>query len=63
VRVITGDDKGKQGVIIEAKPQENKIKVQGVALVKKHVKARRSGESSGVKEQESFIDASNVKKV
>ncbi len=63
VRVITGDDRGKQGAVIEAKPRENKVKVQGVALVKKHIKARQSGETSGIKEYERFIDASNVKKV
>jgi len=63
VQVIAGDDRGKQGEIIEAKPRHNKVKVQNVAMIKKHVKARRSGESSGIKEYERFIDASNVKKV
>jgi len=63
VIVIAGDDRGKQGEVIEAKPRENKVKVQNVALVKKHEKARQRGESSGIKEYERFIDASNVKKL
>jgi large subunit ribosomal protein L24 len=63
VEVTTGDDKKKQGKVIEACPRENKIRVQGVGLVKRHYKARKQGESSEIKEKERFIDASNVRLV
>lgn len=63
VVVITGSDKGKTGSVIDILPGQGKVKVQGVALVKRHAKARRQGEKSAIKEQERFIDISNVKKI
>ena len=63
VEVIAGSDVGNRGEIVESKPRKNMVKVQGVNLVKKHVKARRRDETSGIKEYERFIDASNIKKV
>ncbi|NLB91593.1 MAG: 50S ribosomal protein L24, partial [Clostridiales bacterium] len=45
VVVISGDNKGKQGKIIGAFPKEGRVIVEGVALVKKHQKARRQGEA------------------
>lgn len=63
VRVITGDDKGKQGPIIAISPKSGKVKVQGVAVVARHYKARRQGEKSTIKKLERFIDVSNVEKV
>lgn len=48
VRVISGKDKGKEGKVITAIPDKNKVVVEGVAMVKKHQKARRQGEESGI---------------
>ena len=62
VLVITGADKGKKGSVIEILPEKGKIKVQGVAIVTRHAKARRQGEKSAIKKLERFIDISNVQK-
>lgn len=63
VLVITGSDKGKTGIVIDILPKKGKVKVRGVALVTRHAKARKQGEKSAIKSQESFIDISNIKKL
>ena len=40
VIVISGDDKGKTGKVVEVSPKEGKVIVSGVHIVKKHVKPR-----------------------
>jgi large subunit ribosomal protein L24 len=39
VQVISGDDKGKQGKVLEVFPKTGRIKIQGVNLVKRHLRA------------------------
>ena len=63
VKVISGKDKGKEGKIITAIPEKNKVIVEGVAVVKKHQKAKRQGQESGIIHAEAAIDASNVLRV
>lgn len=60
VVVLSGKDKNKQGAVIEVLPQQGKVKVKDVAVVTRHVKARRAGEASGIKKEESFIDVAKV---
>lgn len=60
VMVIAGKDKGKQGPVIGIEPKKGLVLVKGVAIATHHVKARKQGEVSGIKKQESFIDASKV---
>lgn len=60
VVVLTGKDKGKQGEVIAISTKKGKVKVRGIAIVTRHVKARRQGETSTIKKEESFIDLSNV---
>ena len=60
VIVLTGKDKGKKGVIIDILPKKGKVMVKGVAITTKHYKARKQGETSGIKKEESFIDISGV---
>jgi len=60
VQIITGKDKGKRGTVIEVCVASGKVKIQGLALQTHHIKARKSGDVSGIKKIESFIDASNV---
>lgn len=60
VRVISGKDKGKEGIVLALLPKKNKVKVKGVSIVTKHVKARRQGETSGIRKEESFIYADKV---
>ena len=61
--VITGDDRGKTGPVIDVSLKKGKVKVQNVAIASKHARARRQGESSGIHKQERWIDVSNVRLV
>jgi large subunit ribosomal protein L24 len=60
VRVITGKDKGKEGVIGRVLPAENKVIVNGVNTAAKHQRARRANEKAGIIDKDMPIDASNV---
>ncbi len=60
VIVISGKDSGKNGTVIDIKIDKGLVKVKGIALVTKHVKARKQGEVSTIKKVESFINLSNV---
>ena len=62
VRVITGKDKGKTGVVLRALPQENRVVVEGVAVAKRHVKGRQ-GQTGRIVERPLSIHASNVVKL
>ena len=46
VIVISGDDKGKKGKVLQVSPKEGKVIVEGVNLVKKHVKPRNNQEAA-----------------
>ena len=60
VQVLSGKDRGKQGVILRAFPAENKVVVEGVSVVKKAVKPNAANQQGGIVSQEAPIDASNV---
>lgn len=60
VLVLTGRDRGKRGTVIEVVSDKGLVKVAGIAIVTKHYKARKQGETSGIKKQEGYINASNV---
>lgn len=60
VYVLTGKDKGKHGTVLDIIAEKNLVKVKGVALLTKHVKARRQGEVSAIKQEEGYINMSNV---
>ena len=61
VRVITGTNKGKEGKILKIFRKENKVVIDGVNVVKKHVKPNRTNETGGILEVEAPIHISNVK--
>lgn len=61
VRVITGSNKGKEGKVLRVLRNENRVVVDGVNVVKKHVKPNRTNESGGILEVEAPIHLSNVK--
>ena len=63
VKVIAGKDKGKEGKVLTAIPEKNKVIVEGVAIVSKHQKARMQGQQSAIVKKEAAIDASNVLRV
>jgi large subunit ribosomal protein L24 len=60
VRVMRGEDKGKEGKIIHVYPKTGRITVEGVNIVKKHRKARRAEEESGIIDMPAPIHHSNV---
>ena len=71
VILLTGDKKdrkdkngkAKTGKVLEVSPKEGKVIVEGVAMVKKHQKARAQGQESKIVNIEAAIDASNVLRI
>lgn len=61
VKVITGSNKGKEGKVLKIFRNENRVLVDGVNIVKKHVKPNRQNETGGILEIEAPIHISNVK--
>ncbi len=60
VIVVTGKDRGKEGVVERVMPKQNKVIVTGVNTAAKHQTARRANEQSGIIDKDMPIDASNV---
>jgi large subunit ribosomal protein L24 len=60
VRVVRGDDKGKEGKVIRTYPKAGRVLVEGVNIVKKHRRARTAEEQSGILEMPAPIAVSNV---
>lgn len=60
VIVISGDDKGKKGKVLEVSPKEGKVIVEGANIVKKHVRPRPPQEAGGIVEAEAPMYASKV---
>ena len=59
VKVLAGKDKNKSGEIIEVLLKLNKVKVKGINIVKKHMKATKE-KKGGIISKENFIHSSNV---
>ena len=60
VKVLSGNDKGKTGEVMEVIPKTEKVIVKGVNLRKKHVKPRKQGEEGGIISVECAIHSSKV---
>lgn len=60
VVIISGKDKGKEGVVLSAQPNNNKLVVGGVNVVKKHVRPSQMNPDGGIVEFEAPIHVSNV---
>jgi len=60
VRVVRGDDKGKEGKVVRVYRKTGRIIVEGVNIVKKHRRARSAEEQSGIIDMPAPIHASNV---
>ena len=59
VRILAGKDKKKEGEVIEIDRPNNRAKVQGINIVKKHVKTTKE-KKGGIVSKESFIHISNL---
>lgn len=60
VLVVAGKDKGKRGTIRQAILSKDRVVVEGVNMVKKHVRARPGVRQAGIVDQESPLHISNV---
>lgn len=61
VLIISGKYRGKIGKVLKAFPREGKILVEGVNIVKKHLKPKRMGEKGEIVQIPKPIDVSNAK--
>ena len=61
VKVLTGKDKGKEGKVLYTLRKKDRLVVEGVNIVKKHMKPSRMNETGGILEVENPIHVSNVK--
>jgi len=59
VKILTGKDKNKDGEVIEIDRPNNRAKVQGINIVKKHVKTTKE-KKGGIVSKENFIHISNL---
>jgi large subunit ribosomal protein L24 len=60
VVVLSGKDRGKTGEVIEVRPREQRVLVQGLNLMKRHTKPRPPNEPGGVIERPAPLHLSNV---
>ena len=59
VKILTGKDKNKTGEIIEVDRNNNRVKIKGANIIKKHVKTTKD-KKGGIFEKENFIHISNI---
>jgi len=63
VVVITGDDKGSKGKILQVMREKNRVLVEGINMTKKHERKTQDNPQGAIVEREAPIHYSNVKKV
>ena len=61
VEVITGNDKGATGTVLEVIPSKDRIIVEGVRMQKKHQKPTQENQDGGIVDREGPIHISNVR--
>ena len=59
VKILTGKDKKKEGEVIEIDRSNNRAKVKGINIVKKHIKTTKE-KKGGIVEKENFLNMSNL---
>ncbi len=60
VRVMRGEEKGKEGKVIRVHLKTSRVTIEGINLVKKHRRARKADEQSGIIEMPAAMAVSNV---
>jgi len=60
VKVISGNDNGKIGKVLKTFPDDNRIIVEGVNLVKRHTRPSQKNRKGGIVEKEDTVNVSNV---
>jgi large subunit ribosomal protein L24 len=61
VVVVSGNDRGKKGKILSIDKKHGKIIVEGVHMIKKHMRPRKQGDQGGIIEKEAALHLSNIK--
>ena len=59
VKILTGKDKNKDGEVIEIDRANNRVKVKGINIVKKHIKTTKE-KKGGIISKENFLHISNL---
>ncbi len=60
VLVITGKEKGKKGRVLSVYPSKGKLLVEGINIIKRHMRPSRKYTQGGIIEKESPLTLSNV---
>lgn len=60
VRVIAGNSKGLEGKVLKVFPENDRVIVEKVKLIKRHTRQTGQGQQGGIVEKEAPIDISNV---
>jgi large subunit ribosomal protein L24 len=63
VIVVSGNDQGKKGKILSIDKKRGRIIVEGVHMIKKHMRPRKQGDQGGIIEKEAALHLSNIKLV
>ncbi len=63
VKIIAGKDRGKTGMVTKTLKKEDRVIVEGINIVKKHVKPNGMNQTGGIIEMSAPIHVSNVKKM
>jgi len=61
VKILTGKDKGKTGRVLKTLKKDDRVIVEGINVIKKHMKPNNTNQTGGIVEQEASIHVSNVK--
>ena len=60
VKVITGKDKNKEGIVLETMPKKDKVLVEGVNIITKHLKPTAQNPNGSIEKKEASIHLSNL---
>jgi len=60
VIVLSGDDRGKEGVVLKVEPSKNRAIVEGVNFVKRHQRPTQKNPQGGIVEKEAPVHLSNL---
>jgi len=63
VKILAGKDKGKTGMVTKTLKKQDRVIVDGINIVKKHMKPNGMNQNGGIIEMNAPIHVSNVKKI
>lgn len=60
VMVISGEDRGKEGLVLKVFPSSDRVIVEGINFVKRHTKPTQKSPQGGIVEKEALVNISNL---